>query len=46
MITKEKLNELRERMIKHKVSSDGKAIVELTARELQELIEVAEATLK
>ena len=38
MITKEKLEELRTRMMHHKVINDV-AIVELTAAELQELLD-------
>lgn len=38
MITPEQLKELRKRMLKHKVKDD-KAVVELSAKELQELLD-------
>lgn len=44
MISKEKLKELRQRMMKHDVK-DGKAIVIVSARELQELIDIAEKSI-
>lgn len=37
-MTKDKLNKLRDRMMSHDVKDDT-AIVELTARELQELLD-------
>jgi len=43
-MTREKLEELRQRMIHHAVVNDI-AVCVLTARELQELIEAAEALL-
>ena len=41
LITREKLKELKERMLNHKVVDDI-AIVELTAKELEALIDFAE----
>ena len=41
MITQAKLDELKKRMMRHKTDND-KATVEITAAELQDLIQVAE----
>lgn len=41
-MTREKLQELRQRMLNHK-ALDDKAIVELTVRELEELLNLADA---
>jgi hypothetical protein len=44
MMTKAKIHELRTRMFNHKMV-DGMAVVEITARELQELLEVVDRKL-
>lgn len=41
MITKEKFEELRQRMVNHKIINDT-AIVELTAKELEDLLNMIE----
>ena len=41
MITKEKIKELRKRMVDHRVMNDA-AMVELSAHELKELLDIAE----
>jgi hypothetical protein len=40
-MSRDKIKELRQRMLEHKVVDD-KAVVEITARELQELLDMAE----
>ena len=45
MITQEKIDELYHRMINHGVDANGNAIVEVSARELDDLLRTAVACL-
>lgn len=46
LITKEQLEDLTQRMLSHGENDKGEAVVQVTAIELQELIEAAECWVK